>query len=272
MTATGHHITIEGEGHPPVSGIVVEAAEAVALLVLGHGAGAPMTHPFMERLAGALAGEGISTLRYNFAYMEAGRKRPDYLRRLLAVVRSALLAGKECADGLPLLAGGKSMGGRITSTLVAERAQAAGIGAGKTARRPGESDAASAPGQQAGAQGSSGELAEPAAQDLRGLVFFGFPLHAPGRRESVRGEHLAHVPCPMLFHHGTRDRLADLGLLGPLLESIGTRATLHVVEGGDHSLGMLKRSGRTQDEVLAEVALVTRRWTEGVLAGTGQAT
>ena len=227
MTATGRHLTIEGEGHPPVSGIVVDAEDAAALLVLGHGAGAPMTHPFMERLAGALAGEGISTLRYNFAYMEAGRRRPDYIRRLLAVVRSALLAGKECADGLPLLAGGKSMGGRMTSTLVAERAQAAG-----------------------GAD----------ALYLRGLVFLGFPLHAPGRRESVRGEHLAHVPCPMLFHQGTRDRLADLDLLRPLLERIGTRATLHVVEGGDHSLGMLKRSGRTHDEVLAEVARVTRRW------------
>lgn len=235
MTATGHHITIEGEGHPPVSGIVVDAAEAVALLVLGHGAGAPMTHPFMERLAAALAGEGISTLRYNFAYMEAGRKRPDYIRRLLAVVRSALLAGKECAGGLPLLAGGKSMGGRMTSTLVAERAQAAG-----------------------GAD----------ALDLRGLVFFGFPLHAPGRRESVRGEHLADVPCPMLFHQGTRDRLADLDLFRPLLERVGKRATLHVVERGDHSLALLKRSGRTQDEVLAEVAGVTRSWIERVLAET----
>ncbi len=235
MTATGHHITIEGEGHPPVSGIVVEAVDAVGLLVLGHGAGAPMTHPFMERLAAALAGEGISTLRYNFAYMEAGRKRPDYIRRLLAVVRSALLAGRECAAGLPLLAGGKSMGGRMTSTLVAEQAQEAG-GAG--------------------------------ARDVRGLVFFGFPLHAPGRRESERGEHLADVPCPMLFHQGTRDRLADLDLLRPLLERIGTRATLHVVEGGDHSLGMLKRSGRTQDEVLAEVAGVTRSWIERVLAET----
>ncbi|MDE2655716.1 MAG: alpha/beta hydrolase [Gemmatimonadota bacterium] len=272
MTATGRHLTIEGKGHPPVSGIVVEAADAVALLVLGHGAGAPMTHPFMELLAGALAGEGISTLRYNFAYMEAGRKRPDYIRRLLAVVRSALLAGKECADGLPLLAGGKSMGGRMTSTLVAERAQAVGTGTGNPANRPGENDAAYAPGKQARAQGASVALAEPATQDLRGLVFFGFPLHAPGRHESVRGDHLAHVPCPMLFHQGTRDRLADLGLLRPLLERIGMRATLHVVEGGDHSLGMLKRSGRTQDDVLAEVAAVTRRWTEGVLAGTGRAT
>ena len=257
MTATGHRITIEGDGHPPVSGIVVEAAEAVALLVLGHGAGAPMTHPFMERLAEALAGEGISTLRYNFAYSEAGRKRPDHIRRLLAVVRSALRTGRECGAGLPLLAGGKSMGGRMTSTLVAEDASLA-------------AGAADARGQRAGAAGrAGGQSARAVPGDLRGLVFFGFPLHAPGRRESVRGEHLADVPCPMLFHQGTRDRLADLELLRPLLDRIGTRATLHVVEGGDHSLGMLKRSGRTQDEVLAEVAGVTRSWIEGVLAGPG---
>lgn len=247
--AAGRRIAIEGEGHPPVSGIVLEAVDPAALLVLGHGAGAPMTHPFMERLAAALAGEGISTLRYNFAYMEAGRKRPDYIRRLLAVVRSALRAGRDFSGGLPLLAGGKSMGGRMTSTLVAERAQQAG---GAHARDP-------------------GRVGTSAAEDLRGLVFFGFPLHAPGRRESVRGDHLAHVPCPMLFHQGTRDRLADLELLRPVLELIGPRATLHVVEGGDHSLGMLKRSGRTQDDVLAEVAGITRRWADGVLARTDQA-
>jgi len=98
-----------------------------------------------------------------------------------------------------------------------------------------------------------------------GLVFFGFPLHAPGRRGAERGEHLAHVPCPMLFHQGTRDRLADLELLRPLLEAVGPRATLHVVEGGDHSLGMLKRSGRTLHDVLAEVARVTRRWIDRVV-------
>ncbi len=236
--AVGRRIAIEGEGHPPVSGIVLEAEDPAALLVLGHGAGAPMTHPFMERLAAALAGEGISTLRYNFAYMEAGRKRPDYIRRLLAVVRSALRAGRDFAGGMPLFAGGKSMGGRMTSTLVAERAQTGG---------------------------------QVAKDGLDGLVFFGFPLHAPGRRESVRGDHLAHVPCPMLFHQGTRDRLADLELLRPVLELIGPRATLHVVEGGDHSLGMLKSSGRTQDEVLAEVAGITRRWADGVLARTDQA-
>ena len=186
-----------------------------------------MTHPFMEALAHALAAERISTLRYNFAYMEAGRRRPDYIRRLLAVVASALRTGRECANGLSLFAGGKSMGGRMTSTLVAERAAA------------------------------------DTREELSGLVLFGFPLHAPGRHESVRGEHLALVRCPMLFHQGTRDRLADLGLLRPLLEEIGPRAELHVVEGGDHSFNMLKRSGRTLDDALAEVALATRRWAAG---------
>ena len=222
----GRRITIEGEGHPPVSGLMVEAPDAAGLLVLGHGAGAPMTHPFMEALAAALAAEGVSTLRYNFAYMEAGRRRPDHLRKLLAVVASALRAGRDRAHGLPLLAGGKSMGGRMTSTLVAQ----------------------------------SDSLRTPA-----GLVFFGFPLHAPGRRGTERGEHLARVSCPMLFHQGTRDRLADLDLLRPLLEAVGPRATLHVVEGGDHSLGMLKRSGRTLHDVLIEVARVTRRWIDRVV-------
>ena len=230
----GRHLTIEGEGHTPVSGVMVDAQSPSSLLVLGHGAGAPMTHPFMDALARALAAEGISTLRYNFAYMEMGRGRPDHVRRLLAVVASALRVGVECAAGLPLLAGGKSMGGRMTSTLVAERAGAARQGA----------------------------LPD-------GLVFFGFPLHAPGRRGTERGEHLARVPRPMLFHQGTRDRLADLDLLGPLLEQLGPRATLHVVQSGDHSLNPLKRSGRHLDDVLAEVAHVTRTWVDQIAPATG---
>ena len=229
-------MVIEGKGHSPISGLLTEARSPSCLLVLGHGAGAPMTHPWMEALAEALAGEGISTLRYNFQYMEAGRRRPDHVRRLLAVVASALRAGRECASGLPLFAGGKSMGGRMTSTLVAERARAAALVGGDTL-------------------GQGGDAEGPA-----GLVFLGFPLHAPGRRESVRGDHLMHVPCPMLFHQGTRDRLADLELLRPLLERVGPHATLHVLDGGDHSLTMLKRSGRTLDDVLAEVASVTRSW------------
>ncbi len=254
----GRRITIEGEGHPPVSGLTVEAVDPAGLLVLGHGAGAPMTHPFMEALASALAAEGISTLRYNFAYMEAGRRRPDHLRKLLAVVASALRAGRDRAEGLPLLAGGKSMGGRMTSTLVAQSA-------GTSAAAPGHATGASTP---TGIRGDSGAGQQSDSfHTPAGLVFFGFPLHAPGRRGTERGEHLAQVPCPMLFHQGTRDRLADLDLLRPLLDALAPRVTLHVVDGGDHSLNPLKRSGRTLDDVLAEVAGVTRRWIDQVATG-----
>lgn len=237
-------VVIEGKGHARVSGLLTEARSPVCLLVLGHGAGAPMTHPWMESLAEALAGEAISTLRYNFQYMEAGRRRPDPVRRLVNVAGSALRVGRKCADGLPLLAGGKSMGGRMTSTLVAERTRAAAPVGRPAAER----------------------LHAGGAEVPAGLVFFGFPLHPPGRRESVRGDHLMDVPCPMLFHQGTRDPLADLDLLRPLLERVGSRATLHVLEGGDHSLGMLKRSGRTLDDVLAEAAGATREWVDGGLA------
>ena len=234
----GRHLAIEGNAHAPVSGILVEAADPAALLALGHGAGAPMTHPFMEALARALSAEGISTLRYNFAYMELGRRRPDHVRRLLAVVKSALRESRRRAGGLPLFAGGKSMGGRMTSTLVAS-----------TPPNP---------------------ASDVAGDDSpHGLVFFGFPLHAPGRRGTERGDHLARVSCPMLFHQGTRDRLAELTLLRPLIEGLGPRATLHVVDGGDHSLVPLKRSGLTLEDVLAEVARVTRRWIDGVVAQAG---
>lgn len=246
------HLAIKGEGHAPVSGVMVEAGSPSSLLVLGHGAGAPMTHPFMEALARALAAEGISTLRYNFAYMEMGRRRPDHMRRLLAVVASALRVGRDRAAGIPLLAGGKSMGGRMTSILVAERAhRAPSIG----------SDASGDPGASA-AQGGD------PARCVAGLVLLGFPLHAPGRRGTERAGHLARVTCPMLFHQGTRDRLADLDLLRPLLDRLKSRATLHVVDGGDHSLGVLKRSGLTLDDVLAEVAAVTRRWIDRIVAGS----
>lgn len=259
-------MVIEGKGHTPVSGLLTEARSPSCLLVLGHGAGAPMTHPWMAAAAEALAGEGISTLRYNFQYAEAGRKRPDHLRRLLAVVASALRAGEECANGLPLFAGGKSMGGRMSSTLVAERARAAALVGAAAVGRPLQSVDSRAHRRSS----TAGTLSRPSGGDAEcpaGLVFFGFPLHAPGRRESVRGDHLMQVPCPMLFHQGTRDRLADLELLRPLLERVGPHATLHVLEGGDHSLKMLKRSGRTQEDVLAEVARVTRSWVDAVVAG-----
>ena len=191
-----------------------------------------MTHPFMEALSVALAAHGVSTLRFNFAYAEAGRRRPDPVRRLMAVAASALAAGEAEAAGLPLFAGGKSMGGRMISMLAASR----------DAQR--RQDAQRMP-----------------TPDLAGLVFFGFPLHPPGRPATDRADHLARVACPMLFHQGTRDRLADLTLLRPVLEVLGARASLHLVEGGDHSFKTPKRMGRDPAGVLADLARETASWT-----------
>ena len=197
-----------------ISAIVDRPRDARALLVLGHGAGAGMRHRFLEELVARLTDRSIATLRYQFPYMEQGRKRPDHQSRLLPTVRAAVAAAAERAGELPLFAGGKSMGGRMTS-LAASQEPLAGV---------------------------------------RGLVFVGFPLHAPGRDTSERADHLDAIEIPMLFLQGTRDRLARLDLLEPVCDRLGERATLHIVDGGDHSFHVLKRSGRTDDEALDELA------------------
>lgn len=223
-------VTIEGDGHDPVSGLIQEAESPDSFLILAHGAGAPMTHPFMSDLAHDLGRHGVTTLRFNFAYTEAGKRRPDRLPRLLAVLRSALAWGRDRAGDLPLFAGGKSMGGRMTSTLLSGHASADR----DTDRALGES--------------------------VRGVVFFGFPLHRPGSPSTERAAHLHDVPQPMLFLQGPRDNLADLDHLRPELEAVGPRATLHIVEGADHGFHVLKRSGRTSAEVREEVSSVAARW------------
>ncbi len=207
-----------------VSALLMRPGDARWLMVLGHGAGAGMRHHFMEDVAAALAGHGIATFRYQFPYVEKGLSRPDPQPVLLATVRSAVAAGRAAAGKLPLLAGGKSMGGRMTSLA------------------------------------SSKEALEGA----RGLVFFGFPLHPAGAPAVARGEHLAAVTTPMLFLQGTRDKLADLDLLRPVVERLGSRATLHVVEGADHSFEVLKRSGRTPGDVLEELARTVAGWAEQI--------
>ena len=176
----------------------------------------------MESIAQRLAARGIGTLRYQFPYTEQGGRRPDPEPVLLATVRAAVAAGREAADDLPLLAGGKSMGGRMTS-----RAAAAGP-------LPG----------------------------IVGLVFLGFPLHPAGQPGVTRADHLGKVDIPMLFLQGSRDTLADLTLLRPVLERLGKRATLRVIEHADHSFHVLKRSGRTDEQVLDELAVATAEWRE----------
>ncbi len=203
-----------------MSALLLRPAGARRLLVFAHGAGAGMRHRFMAAMSAALAEQGIATFRYQFPYMEAGGRRPDPRATLLATVRAAIAAARAAAPDLPLLAGGKSMGGRMTSLAAAE-----------------------AP-----------------LEGVRGLVFFGFPLHAAGRPSSERGAHLADVEMPMLFLQGERDQLADLALLRPICAGLGERAHLHVMPTADHSFHVLKRSGRTDAEVLVELAGTVAAW------------
>ncbi len=214
-----HFVVSETAG--VMSGLLLKPKHAVSLLVFAHGAGAGMRHRFIEDLSQRLAGLGVATMRYQFPYMEKRVKRPDSEGVLIATVQAALTAAEKYSDGLPIFAGGKSMGGRMTSLT----------------------------------------LAKAPMDKLHGLIFFGFPLHAPGAPSAERGKHLADVQVPMLFIQGSRDALADLKLLKPLCAQLDGRAEVFVVEGGDHSLHMAKRSGRTDSEVLDEVAAKTSSWT-----------
>ena len=212
------------ESSGEVSALLMRPVDADCLLVLGHGAGAGMQHASMEALAVHLAVRRIATFRYQFPYMERGRGRPDYQPILLKTVRSAVSAASVLSDGLPLLAGGRSMGGRMTSLAAAKQPLAA----------------------------------------VRGVVVFGFPLHPAQKPGVERAEHLREVGVPLLFLQGTRDKLAPLDLLEPVCQKLVETATLHVIEGADHSFHVLKRSGRTDDEVRDELADATRSWIDGL--------
>jgi len=207
-----------------VSGLLLRPKDARLLYVLAHGAGAGMRHPFLESISQRLAEQGIATLRYQFPYMERRSRRPDPPAVAAATVRAAVAEAARIAPDLPLVAGGKSFGGRMTSTAQAE---------------------------------------EP-LPGVRGLVFLGFPLHPPGRPDDKRAEHLAHVQVPMLFLQGTRDDFAALKLLQPLVKGLGERATLYLVEGGDHSFRVLTKSGRSEGEVMGEVVSTIVEWADGL--------
>ena len=197
-----------------VSGLLQIPADPHAVLVFGHGAGAGMRHPFMAHVARDLAESGIATLRYQFPYMEAGKGRVDPQPVAEATVRAAIDAAARELAGVRIFAGGKSYGGRMTSNALAK-----------------EHD-----------------------ERVRGVVFYGFPLHMPKTPSRERATHLRDVRVPMLFLQGTRDELADLGLIREVTEELGDRATLHVVQGADHTFAVLKRDGRTAAEVFQELA------------------
>ncbi len=205
-----------------VSGLFDTPRGARACYVVAHGAGAGMFHPFMAAVANGLAERGIATLRYQFPYMEKGSKRPDAPALAQATVRAAVAEASRLAPGLALVAGGKSFGGRMTS-----QAQA-------LSPLPG----------------------------VRGLAFLGFPLHAAGRPSAERGAHLSEVRIPMLFLQGTRDALADATLMRKLVQGLGARATLVLIQDADHSFHVPARSGRNETEVTAEMLDPLTAWIE----------
>jgi uncharacterized protein len=209
----------------PVTGLFERPADAFALYVLAHGAGANMRHRFLEAMAADLAAAGVATLRFNFPYTEVGRRAPDPQPVLEAYVRSVCGEARKLAPDLPLFAGGKSMGGRMTSNAFAK---------------------------------------EPLA-GVRGLVFLGFPLHRAKQPSVTRAEHLAQVDAPMLFVQGTRDDLAELGLVRELCARLGPRATLCVVEGGNHSFAVPKSSGQSEAEVSRSLARAVAEFARATL-------
>lgn len=217
---TPETLTLAVSAHSQVSGLWLAPPNPTAVCVLAHGAGAGMTHRAMAATAVGLAERGIATLRYNFAYMEAGSKRPDAPAMAQAVVRAAVLEGQRRAAGLPLFAGGRSFGGRMTS--------------GAQAQQP-------LPG-------------------VSGLVFFAFPLHPAGKVGIERAVHLSDVHIPMLFLQGDNDALASCDHLRGVVERLGARATLRLYEAADHSFHVPARSGRTDAELLALVLDDAARW------------
>jgi predicted alpha/beta-hydrolase family hydrolase len=225
--AAAQPLRIEIAPGDSVSALLMKPPQPRACYAFAHGAGAGMAHASMETIAAGLAGRGIATLRYQFPYMEKGSKRPDAPAVAHAAVRAAVAEAARCCPGLPLIAGGKSFGGRMTSQAQAMDALP-GVG---------------------------------------GLAFFAFPLHPAGKPSSDRAKHLADVDIPMLFLQGTRDALAELSLLEPVVEKLGKRATLHLVKEADHSFHVLARSGRNDREVMTEVLDAFAAWASTIGAG-----
>ena len=225
MNTAAEALQIEIAPGEAVSALLMQPPQARACYVFAHGAGAGMAHTSMEKVAAGLADRGIATLRYQFPYMEKGSKRPDAPAVAHAAVRAAVSeAGRRCG-ALPLIAGGRSFGGRMTS-----QAQALSPSPG-----------------------------------VRGLAFLGFPLHPAGKPSSERAKHLTGVDIPMLFLQGTRDALAELNLLEPVVKDLGSRAQLRLLEGADHSFHVLKSSGRNDREVMDEALDAFVAWVGAVV-------
>jgi predicted alpha/beta-hydrolase family hydrolase len=211
--ATRFELTTRGERVTALA-YAARASNARTTLVLAHGAGAPQTHPFLVRMARGITDRGVDVVTFNFAYMEARRGRPDRNDALEACWVDVLAAVRAGHDGVRrLFLGGKSMGGRIAS--------------------------------QVAASGAAGEIA--------GLVFLGYPLHPPGKPEQLRSAHLPRIRAPMLFVQGTRDAFGTPEELAPVVRGLSAATRVFVIEGGDHSFAVPKKSGATKESVMARV-------------------
>lgn len=207
-----------------VSAILLKPKGATQLLVLGHGAGADMRSASMQRIAESLASRRIATFRYNFPFKEHGRSGVDSPKVATATVRSAVAAAQRIEPKLPLLAGGHSFGGRMTTTAQSE---------------------------------------EP-LEGVKGLVLFSFPLHAPNRPDDARAAHLSAIKVPMLFLSGTRDALNDLTLFQPVIKKLGNRATLHLLDTADHGYKILKKTRESEEDVFVEMARTVCEWSQSI--------
>jgi predicted alpha/beta-hydrolase family hydrolase len=225
MSGKAEQVSIAVGESRRVSGLLLRPAKARACYVLAHGAGAGMTHPFLAAVAEGLAERGIATLRFQFPYMEAKSRRPDPPKLAQAAVRAAVTEAARMVPGLPLVAGGKSFGGRMTSQAQAESPLAG----------------------------------------VMGLAFLGFPLHAAGKPSAERGAHLQAIKVPLLFLQGTRDALADLDRLRPLVGGLGKRATLALFEDADHSFHVPARSGKTDAQVRSDMMDALVGWIRSAL-------
>lgn len=220
MNVSPQKLKLQIDSADAVSALLLQPPSAQACFIFAHGAGAGMTHGFMERVAGGLYDHGIATLRYQFPYMERGSRRPDPPAIAHAAVRAAVAEAARRCPGLALIAGGKSFGGRMTS-----QAQAVAPLAG-----------------------------------VRGLAFLGFPLHPAGKPSDARAKHLGDVHVPMLFVQGTRDKLAEPQLIEPVVTRLGSSASLHPVQEADHAFHVLARSGRNDGDVMSEIVATVSVW------------
>jgi predicted alpha/beta-hydrolase family hydrolase len=213
-----------------VSAFLLRPPQAWVLYVLAHGAGAGMRHAFLDNVCAALASQGVATFRYQFPYLESGRRRPDPSTVLETTVRAAVSKAGEIVPELPVIAGGKSLGGRMTSAAAASQP----LGG------------------------------------VKGLVFLGFPLHPPGQPGTRRADHLDRVDLPMLFLQGTRDAFARLDLITGVCRNLGQRASLHLLDGADHSFALSKRAARTSSHVMEWLAGTVVSWSRSLLEGAAR--